>query len=271
MLNESKSVKLSKLIWVSFLFLISNASAQNFIIKGQFTGKNLEKSFINVINTTQYKATISQLDGRFEIPAKAGDSILISSIQYKEVKFVVKPDFEDQVIEIPLKLKITELEQVDIYSIGLSGDLNKDAERIRTNDFNQEDIGIPAPKTPLTKNERRLKAAMSSAGGIPLDYFFNLINGNIKMYKQLIAYERVDKKQNKLKSVFPERFYKENLNLPDNLIEDFFYYCVEHHPKTVQLMKQQNTLELYDILPPIAEDYLILKESENNKTQKLDD
>lgn len=250
---------------------IANLYCQDFQLKGQFTGENLEKSFINVINTTSYKATISQLDGQFEIPVRVGDSILISSIQYKDVKFIVKPEYKNERIEIPLKLKINELEQVDVYSLGLTGDLDKDAGNIKTNEFNQRAAGLPVPKKQLTKNERRLYAAKSSAGGIPLDYMFNLINGNIKMYKQLIQYDRVDSKKTKMASIFPERFYTEDLNLPDNLIEDFVYYCVEQHPDTVSLMQQQNTLELYEVLPGIAEEYLKLKEGEKDKTQKIDD
>jgi len=118
-----------------FVFLVftglSSLYSQNFELKGQFTGNNLEKSFINVINISTYKATISQKDGKFQISAKVGDSILISSIQYNAVKFVVKSEFKIQPIKIPLKLKVTELENVDIYSIGLSGDLEKDAQHIR--------------------------------------------------------------------------------------------------------------------------------------------
>ncbi len=267
----NRTLKIFLATWLMTVFCLTNSEAQTFEIRGQFTGDNLEKSFINIINTTQYKATISQLDGQFKIPAVAGDSILISSIQYEDVKFIVKAEFENQELQIPLKLKINELEQVDVYSFGLTGDLNKDAENIKTNDFHQTQIGIPTPKKRLTKNERRLYTAKSSGGGIPLDYVFNLINGNIKMYKQLIAYERVDKKKNRLKSIFPERFYTEDLNLPENLIEDFVYYCVENHPETLKLMKQRNSLELYDILPSIAEGYLKMKESENDKTQRIDD
>ena len=272
MLNKMK-LTISKYFVYLFLVLgcILHSSGQNFELKGEFTGKNLDRSFINVINTTQYKATISQLDGKFEIPVKVGDSILISSIQYEDVKFIVKAEFEKENIQIPLKLKVNELEQVDIYSIGLSGDLTKDAGNIRTNNFNQTNVGIPAPAEPLTKNERRLYAAKSSAGGIPLDYVFNLINGNIKMYKQLVKYDRVDKQQAKLSSIFPERFYTEDLKLPDNLIEDFVYYCVEKHPNTVSMMRQKNTLELYEVLPEIAEEYLKLKESEKDKSKQIDD
>ena len=249
---------------------MSNLYAQEFELKGQFTGENLEKSFINVINATTYKATISQLDGKFKIPVRVGDSIFISSIQYKDVKFVVQPEYQNENIEIPLKLKINELEQVDIYSLGLTGDLDKDAGNIKTNEFNQRAAGLPVPKKQLTKNERRLYAAKSSGGGIPLDYVFNLINGNIKMYKQLIKYDRVDNQKVKLGSIFPERFYTEDLNLPDNLVEDFVYYCVEQHPSTISLMRQRNTLELYEVLPGIAEEYLKLKEGEKDKTQKID-
>jgi len=259
-----------RILCVLLLGWASNIYAQDFELKGQFTGENLERSFINVINTTTYKATISQLDGKFRLPVRVGDSILISSIQYKDVKFIVKAEFENETIEISLKLKINELEQVDVYSLGLTGDLGKDAGNIKTNEFNQRAAGLPVPKKQLTKNERRLYAAKSSAGGIPLDYMFNLINGNIKMYKQLIQYDRVDNQKVKLASIFPERFYTEDLNLPDNLIEDFVYYCVEQHPETLQLMRQQNTLELYEVLPALAEEYLKLKEGENDKTVTID-
>jgi len=260
-----------RILCLAVFSCIWSTHAQDFELKGQFTGQNLDRSFINVINTSSYKATISQLDGKFKIPVRVGDSILISSIQYMDVKFIVKPEYENESIEIPLKLKINELQEVDVYSLGLTGDLDKDAGNIKTNEFNQRAAGLPVPKKQLTKNERRLYAAKSSAGGIPLDYMFNLINGNIKMYKQLIQYDRVDNQKVKLGSIFPERFYTEDLNLPDNLIEDFVYYCVEQHPQTVSLMRQKNTLELYEVLPNIAEEYLKLKEGENVKTQNKDD
>jgi hypothetical protein len=256
------------------LFLISiftSFSQENQLLKGRFTGEDLEKSFINVININQYKATISQLDGRFKIQAMVGDSILISSIQYSEIRFVVKPEFFEEDVEFPLKLKLNELKQVDIYSLGLTGDLVKDAQGIRTNDFSQTQLGFPAYVQRFTREERRLHSAMSSQGGVPLDYLFNLINGNIKMYKQLIEYERTDKKKSKLFEIFPKRFYEEDLSVPDNLIEDFIYYCVENNPKVVELINEQNQLLLMDILPEIAEEYMAIKESEKNKKQTIDD
>ena len=127
---------------LSFLvFLtVAIATSQNQNLKGQFTGENLDKSFINVINLNQYKATISKQDGKFEIPAKVGDSILISSIQYVEVKFLVKPEFFEEQIEIPLKLKVNKLEQVNLYSLGLTGNLETDVEHIKTNEALKFDI-----------------------------------------------------------------------------------------------------------------------------------
>jgi len=266
-LNKNRVIKV---VFFTLFSCICSVHAQDFELKGQFTGQNLEKSFINVINTSTYKATISQLDGKFRIPVRVGDSVLISSIQYMDVKFIVKPEYKNESIKIPLKLKINELQQVDVYSLGLTGDLDKDAGNIKTNEFNQRAAGLPVPKKQLTKNERRLYAAKSSAGGIPIDYVFNLINGNIKMYKQLIKYDRVDTQKAKMGSIFPERFYTEDLNLPENLIEDFVYYCVEQHPETVHIMRQKNTLELYEVLPDIAEEYLKLKEGETIKNKHDD-
>jgi hypothetical protein len=247
---------------VLVFFSQPDLKAQNQKMRGQFTGEDLEKSFINVINLNQYTATISQLDGKFEIQASTGDSILISSIQYSEIKFVVKEEYFKDGVEIPLKLKVNELNQVDIYSLGLSGNLEKDVRGIKTNDFSQTQLGFPAYVERFTREERRLHSATSSQGGLPLDYLFNLINGNIKMYKQLVEYERTDRKKDKLFQIFPERFYQEDLNVPDNLIEDFIYYCAENNDEVVQLIRQQNKLLLMELLPKLAEEYLSIKENE---------
>jgi len=245
--------------------------AQSKILRGQFIGENLEKSFINVININQYKASISQLDGKFKIEAEIGDSILISSIQYSEIKFVAKEEFFKEGLEIPLKLKLNELNEVDIYSLGLSGNLEKDAKTIKTNSFSQTQIGFPAYVQRFTREERRLYTASSSQGGLSLDYILNLINGNIKMYKQLVKYERVDKSKNKLFQIFPKSFYEEDLSVPDNLIEDFIYYCIENNSKVIELMKEENQLLLLELLPKLAKEYLEIKKSENNKYTTIDD
>ena len=250
------------------LFLIvAMASSQNQKLKGQFTGENLDKSFINVINLNQYKATISKLDGKFEIPAKVGDSILISSIQYVEVKFLVKLEFFKERIEIPLKLKVNELNDVNVYSLGFTGDLAKDAKSIKTQDFSQTQFGFAPYIEYYTPEERRLAVASGSS----LDYLINLINGNIKMYKKLVEYERIDKNQTRLNNLFPDRYYTENLNIPENLIEDFAYYCVENHPEVIELSRQKDKLMLVELLAKLAKTYIELKETEKDKIQKIND
>lgn len=110
------NIKHSLVLTFFLSFILTVEAQENSLLLGIFTGENLERSFINVININQYKATISQLDGKFEIEAKTGDSILISSIQYAEIKFVVKPEYFEDVLEILLKLKLNELQQLDIYS-----------------------------------------------------------------------------------------------------------------------------------------------------------
>jgi len=260
-----------QVLFFFFWSCLSLVAQDNKALKGQFTGANLEKSFINVININQYKATISQLNGKFEIEAKVGDSILISSIQYSEIKFVVKPDFFKENIEIPLKLKVNELLDVNIYSLGLSGDLKKDIKNIKTDGFSQTQLGFPAYKQKYTRAERRLYSAMSSQGGIPIDYLFNIINGNIKKYKKLIEYERTDRNKNKLNNLFSSKFYTDDLNIDKALVEDFIYYCIEKNTKVVKLIRKRNKLLLLELLPRLAVEYIQMKESEKDKTQTIDD
>ena len=252
-------------IFSFLLFVIVSAQNQN--LKGQLTGENLDKSFINVINLNQYNATISQKNGRFEISAKVGDSILISSIQYVEIKFLVKPEFFEETIEIPLKLKVNELNDVNVYSLGFTGDLNRDAKSIKTEDFSQTQFGFAPYVDYYTRVERRLAIASSS----PLDYLINALNGNVKLYKKLIENEQIDKNQAHLFNQFRNQFFIEYLKIPEDLIEDFVYYCVQNHPEIIKLTKQQDKLMLVEMLPKLAEIYIELKSNEKNQNQKIDD
>lgn len=258
------------IVVIAFILLFShlNISAQdNNLLKGQFTGENLEKSFINVININQYKATISQLDGKFKIEAKVGDSILISSIQYSEIKFVVKPEFFEEGLEIPLKLKVNELLDVNIYSLGLTGDLSKDAENIKTKDFDQTKLGFPPVKELPAIEERRINAATSST----IDYLLNALNGDLKLYRILQKNALNEKKKRNLYYTFPLIYYTDDLNIPKLLVEDFLYYCIENHPKVANLIKESNKLLLIELLPELAKKYMKIKESEKDKTQTIDD
>jgi hypothetical protein len=248
-----------KAFFTILLLLICLAiTAQNKTLQGQFTGKNLDKSFINVINTSQYKATVSKLDGRFEIIAKVGDSILISSIQYTEIKFVVKPEFFKEKVEIPLKLKINELQQVDLYTMGLSGNIDEDVQNIKVNDemvyFGDFDVSKVYDDEVTTASEFtfRNKALDEStvAGQIQgTDINFLLIFKKVSglFRKKDKSNSSFKNKDNQTTRLTDKDFFTEVIGINENQIGHFISYA-KLKGLTSDMLKKSNELDLIEFL-----------------------
>lgn len=253
---------LSTLILFSFAWI----SAQDKTVKGQFVGDNLNQSYINVININQYKATISQKDGRFEIPAKVGDSILISSVQYSEIKFVIKPEFFEENIEIPLKLKVNELDQVDLYSIGLSGNLEKDIKNIKIGkpfdngsfDIGNFDISKIYDEKVSTQSEFSLRNVALEQNQIPASVDFKKV---FKLINSLF-----DKKKNENENKFPRKvkaqthlledtdFFVNFLKIGKDQIGQFIDYA-KLNGLTNEMLLKSNELDLIQFLIDISENF----------------
>ena len=265
-----------KLVLTVILLVLINSTfsfAQNFNVNGQFTGKNLDKSFINVINITQYITTISQLDGNFEIPAAVGDSILVSSIQYQDVKFIVKAVFKTEKIEIPLQLKINELDDVDIYSLGLTGDLETDVENIQTqNDLVMNlgsfDISNTYDPEVTIQSEFTLKndAFNKTQPNIPTNFDFIMMG---KMLKGLLAKKKKKKQKSldyevedipfSIKNVDALSYY---LNIEKEQVEGFMAFAYENGLNE-KLKTQPSELDLIQFLINLSFEYAEQNETHN--------
>lgn len=246
---------------IFFISLVFTSYAQNKKLKGKFIGENLEKSFINVINVNTYKATISQLGGKFEIEAEVGDSILISSIQYKEMKFVVKPEFFNNSIEIPLKLKVNELDQVNLFSINLTGNLESDAKNIKLNkssklDFGTFDVSKAYDEEVTTQAEFSLRNVAMEQNPIPASVnfrrVFKLISG---LFTKRDQYKNgTDNKSSLIGKLGGKDFFIDFLNIKENQIGQFISYA-KGNGLTNELFKQSNDLDLIQFLMEISEDF----------------
>lgn len=257
-------IKIYFTVIVTLLFS-SDLISQNFTIKGQFTGENLEKSFINVINTTQYEATISQLDGKFSITAQVGDSILISSIQYKDVKFVVKEEFKSEHIKIPLKLKINELDDVDVYSLGLTGDLEKDADNIQIDEsiaFSLSSFDISNAYDPevTTQSEFTLRnlALEKNQPNIPTN--FNIIGIAGALVNTIFKKKKTKNKKGLIETESHTLTYndilslKHHLNLEEEEIENFMSYAYANGLDKIS-KKNTNELDLVQFLLELSNEF----------------
>src|SRR5690625_1725534 len=132
-------------------------------------------------------------------------------------------------------------------SLIITGDLTKDAAQIEY--FEQSKVGIPFNTgRKFTQAERRLFTASAT----PVDYLLNVISGRMKMLKQLLKYEKIEGEKEQLNRMFEKDFFVRELEIPEELIDNFLYYCLDFAEVNASLGEP---LEAIEFLKKQANEY----------------
>jgi len=253
-----------------FYFLIVCLSVKSvyaqdtIILEGRVLNDTINKASLNVVNLSLKVGTITDADGRFTIKARLNDTINISAVQYESRQLIVNQTiFNRKRISLYLIPKITELDEVNISNVNLSGNLSTDIENTKVNPvLSAKDLGIPINTAkPRTVEERRLYEAISSSGGVPINLILNAISGRLKMLRHHVEVSKFAKKVEDARLTFSNSIYMEELNIPEDLIEDFVYYIFEDDQANI-FVGNNDALGLLEFMMEKSKPYLVLKEKE---------
>ena len=250
---------------LALFFCASLSAQQTILLEGVVLNDTIEKSSLNVVNISLRKGSVTNAQGVFTIPARVNDTINISAVQYESRQFVVnKTIYDRKKISLYLVPKITQLDEVYLSNIELTGDIRKDVMSTSLKPVvTAASLGLPQNAHPtFTPEERRLYTAQSSSGGIvPIGALINAISGRTAMLKQHLAVSRLQAAVARTKNKFSDTLYMKELNIPSALIEDFVYYVFEDtHAK--ELVDANNALGLLEFMMQKSKPYIRLKESE---------
>ncbi|UNY97348.1 carboxypeptidase-like regulatory domain-containing protein [Zhouia spongiae] len=254
----------SAVILLIFGLLASNAQTK--LISGKINAPgNLEG--VHVINLNTQFATITNIQGFFEIEATVNDSLKFSSVEYKNRTISINADHIDsEKMIVTLETDINMLDDVVVTPYNLSGNLGNDLNNIKLKEsVNAITLGLPnAKKTPPTQLERRYYTATTSAGPVPLDLIINTITGRIKRLKNQLKLEEKEKATMKTKRTFEKSFYTKHLKIPEHKIDAFIYFCAgdeEFHKR----IKQNQPLLMLELLQQKSIEFHRFNSSEQNK------
>ncbi|MBQ4822259.1 hypothetical protein [Aquimarina sp. MMG016] len=252
---------MTKIIVISFFILISfQGFGQSEMLEGKIIADSLEGYAINIVNFTKEVGTTNDEHGFFDIPARIGDSIVFSSVQYEPLSLLVtQDDLDKEKIEVILKPIVRKLEQVNVSNVELSGNLNKDATIVEIQPFvNNKSLGLPFRdiKQP-TQAERKIYTAKSGILDRPINY----LNGTLKKLKRIKAIEDLERLIEKGETSFNISFFVDGLDLPEDLISDFMYYCAKDE-YFKNLLQSSKKLTLVEFFQKKAKSYKVFKEIE---------
>lgn len=256
----------------AFIFILiaiqSYSQDKRELLLGIVTNDSTSVEGIHIYNKNSNRGTITNNDGLFSIYVKENDTLLVSGIQfyYREIK-ITKDILHAEKIKIDLLQKINELEEVELKSHNLIGNITVDAENAPIPeskvaegalDFSEIDFSKPVISN-IDEVDRRKPPDVSklvdpikmigigSSVSLPLPLYQS------KEQKLLKKLNERDSFYNKIRSLVSDQFFTETLKIPLNQINDFIEYC---KPKGLHRFYVENKkIEAIDLLIKEAEEF----------------
>jgi len=214
-------------------------------IQGKISADSASVDRINIVNLTTEKTTISDANGFFKIPVKAGDILVFTAVNLESVRRKIsQQDVEQAVFTLQMVSKSIILKEVVINESAISA----------------ESLGIiPYGQKKYTAAERKLYTATSGGG---IDGLLNAISGRKAMLKKEIIVEKKEQLLARIDVLFEDNYYTETLKIPADYIKGFQYYCIDDSDFANALRAKNKTLTMY-LIVKLAENYNEIIVSEN--------
>jgi hypothetical protein len=253
---------INKVFCVLVIVLSQTSWSQNedrSIINGKIISNTNDLEGVYVVNAQTETMVATNADGSFSIMAKAGDTLVFSSIQFKENRVLLTAEnFSDLNFTVRLSLVMHQLQEVII----------------RTYDnINAVALGIvPAGQKKYTEAERKLHTATalnatanagSMAGGsISADPLLNFFSGRTAMLKKEVAVEKKETFMKLLENMFSLDHFVNRLKIPHEYVKGFEYYAVDND-KFTAILDSKNRTSTEFLLAELAVKYKEILAVEN--------
>ena len=210
---------------------------------GKVTADMTNLEGIYVINLKTENASITDKEGYFSIKGVAGDTLLLSAVQFKSTKFVLTPEnLQNNLFFVKMRPIMNELKEVIVR---------------RYPNISAEALGIiPYGQKKYTPAERKLATATSGRlNPMGLDPLLNYFSGRTAMLKKELEVEKKETFIVQLESLFDQHHYVNILHIPAIYVKGFQYFAVEN-PKFTRVLETKNRTSIEFLLGELATQYL---------------
>ncbi|TCK67329.1 carboxypeptidase-like protein [Winogradskyella wandonensis] len=223
-----KRVLLILILFNSYFYL----NAQLRPLKGSVSAKD-DVEGIHILNRTSAKYTVTDIDGSFEILAKANDTLVFSGLKYQIKEVIVNYSLIDNNnLLVLLEEKINQLDEVTVGKV-LTGNIGSDIGNVELKEeVKFYDLGIPGyTGKPKTIEERKLADAdgggpIYTGLGVNFHKLLNRISGRTKRLKEQVELSEKDKCMKRMKDFYSESLFGK-IEFTETQKTDYFYFCMD--------------------------------------------
>ncbi len=240
---------MKKLFFLLALLPLARAAAQDDqrpLLRGTVLYMSMPVPNENVINNTAGQGTITNENGEFAIPAREGDELFFLALNYQLKQVVVDAEIlKKGRLVVEVNEKVTELEEVTV-----SPEDQQEFLRLRNEDFKGYDY--ETDQTTEFANIAESQTVRGMQYGLNFVNIFKLLAGTLKNDTTREAPEL--KMSEALRHVYDDAFFVQDLNIPQDKIDDFLFYCDAQMPPR-SLLQRSNEFQLIDFLVTQSESF----------------
>lgn len=247
------------------LVLISTLSAmsQNITrieVSGKIIVEGSDISGITIFNTSSNSGTITDENGEFKLKVTLNDNIEVSALQYQNIAFKVNEAIiKSKNMKLFLIEEINKLDEVIVFTKGLSGNLNTDLED--TTPFKPQldalYFGVRHSKDYDFEidNKTDVNNITIDRQHVPMVNGLNIVNVVDQLLLPLFRAEVKDKKKagvpdvpiESIKYYFGSEFLVDNFKIPEHRVEEFIRF-VESGDFDFSLLNYGKEMEFLELL-----------------------
>ncbi|MFT4832974.1 MAG: hypothetical protein ACI815_002637 [Psychroserpens sp.] len=218
------------------------------LLRGKVLYRNSNVPNENVINTTSEFATITNDNGEFGIRVKVGDELVFTAVNYQMLPMKVTQEMiENNRLVVEVNEKVTELDEVVVSPENQEKFLQMQNEGLKKQYDYEIDRSTEVENIALSQQERGMQNGLN---------FVNIFKALTKSNNKEETVERPALKlSDVMRQVYDDRFFVEDLNLPQDQIDNFLIYCDDRIPAQ-SLLKKDNEFQLIDFFVTYSKLYL---------------
>jgi hypothetical protein len=258
-----------KLIFTSlclvFIQILTAQISDRVYIAGEIiVPANGEVSQIEIINKNTNKGTVTNQYGQFGISVKLGDRLRFEAIQYQNFTVVIDENIvKKKKLTIKINDEVNTLDEVIVSPYDLEGNIEVDARKVNATYFkapgdgsksilNDYDGTQPNIRT-QTINESLNTEQQFIRNGLNVANIFRTILASKELTVDHKLPENVDVM---VRKIYKDSFFKENLNIDKDKINQFIFY-VEDKGLSKVMLKKGNELDLIEFLIQKSKEFKI--------------
>ncbi len=250
------------ILFVSVLMSLTMFSqdVKRVTVRGQIVVESSDIGGITVFNISSNSGTITNMKGEFDLQVGLNDLIEVSALQYKNIRFEINEDIiSSKSIRVFLIEEINKLEEVVVFSGGLTGNLNTDiGEKKRFKPkLDVLYFGIKNREEYEFRNDNKIKVENLAVNSrhFPMVHGLNVVNVVdqllLPLFRSKINNDNVKGASKvpveSIKYYFGSEFLVNNFDIPKHRVEEFIRY-VEADDFDFNLLNYGNEMDFLETI-----------------------